>query len=76
MKEILDVSEIKEVNTDKMAPIAMVTQLLKDYDILHNKMLNVINAALDNGDNVTEQIITDFMRVLEKRNWMFTSWSK
>jgi starvation-inducible DNA-binding protein len=39
-------------------------------------MLNVINAALDTGDNVTEQIITDFMRALEKRNWMFTSWVK
>ena len=76
MKEILSISEIKEAKADKMTPIEMVNQLLKDYDILHNKMLNVVNASLDTGDNVTEQIITDFMRALEKRNWMFTSWSK
>jgi starvation-inducible DNA-binding protein len=76
LKEIIDVSEIKEAKADKMSPIEMVTQVLKDYDILHSKMLNVINAALDTGDNVTEQIITDFMRALEKRNWMFTSWVK
>ena len=76
MKEILSISEIKEAKADKMTPIEMVTQLLKDYDILHHKMLNVVNASLDTGDNVTEQIITDFMRALEKRNWMFTSWVK
>ena len=39
-------------------------------------MLDVVNAALDAGDNVTEQIVTDFMRNLEKRNWMFTAWTK
>ncbi|MBT8316694.1 MAG: DNA starvation/stationary phase protection protein [Lutibacter sp.] len=76
MKDILSVSEIKEAKADKMTPIDMVTQLLKDYDILHDKMLNVVNAALENGDNVTEQILTDFMQKLEKRNWMFTSWTK
>jgi len=76
MTEILDLSEIKEVKTDKMSAIGMTTEVLKDFDILHNKMLDVVNAALDAGDNVTEQIVTDFMRNLEKRNWMFTAWCK
>ncbi|NNC69734.1 MAG: DNA starvation/stationary phase protection protein [Flavobacteriaceae bacterium] len=76
IKEMLELSEIKEIKSDNMSSIAMVTELLKDYDILHNKMLDVMNAALDTGDNVTEQIITDFMRNLEKRNWMFTAWCK
>ncbi|MBT8385596.1 MAG: DNA starvation/stationary phase protection protein, partial [Bacteroidia bacterium] len=76
IKEMLNLSEIQEVKADKMSPIAMVTEVLKDFDILHNKMLDVINAALDTGDNVTEQMVTDFMRKLEKRNWMFTSWCK
>ncbi|MGB5361736.1 MAG: DNA starvation/stationary phase protection protein [Aureibaculum sp.] len=74
--EMQGLSEIKEVKSDKMSPIAMVTEVLKDFDILHNKMLDVLNAALDTGDNVTEQMVTDFMRKLEKRNWMFTSWCK
>lgn len=76
MTEILALSEIKEVKTDNMSAIGMTTEVLKDFDILHNKMLDVVNAALDAGDNVTEQIVTDFMRNLEKRNWMFTSWGK
>ena len=76
MAQILEISEIKEVKTDKMSAIGMTTEVLKDFDILHNKMLDVVNAALDAGDNVTEQIVTDFMRNLEERNWMFTSWGK
>ena len=76
MAEILNLSEIKEVKSDKMSAIGMTTEVLKDFDILHDKMLDVVNAALDAGDNVTEQIVTDFMRNLEKRNWMFTSWCK
>lgn len=76
MTEILALSEIKEVNTDKMSAIGMTTEVLKDFGILHNKMLDVVNAALDAGDNVTEQIVTDFMRNLEKRNWIFTAWGK
>lgn len=76
IKETLAMSEIKEVDSAKMSPIEMVTEVLKDYGILHDKMLNVINASLETGDNVTEQIVTDFMRGIEKRNWMFTSWCK
>ena len=76
MTEILNLSEIKEIKSDKMSAIGMTTEVLKDFDILHDKMLDVVNAALDAGDNVTEQIVTDFMRKLEKRNWMFTSWCK
>ena len=69
ISEILNLSEIKEVKTGNMSAIGMTTEVLKDFDILHNKMLNVLNAALDAGDNVTEQIVTGFMRNLEKRNW-------
>lgn len=76
IKQTLAIADIKEVDSTKMSPIEMVTEVLKDYDILHGKMLNVINASLETGDNVTEQIVTDFMRDLEKRNWMFTAWCK
>jgi starvation-inducible DNA-binding protein len=76
MTEILDISEIKEVKTDEITAIGMITEVLKDFDILHNKMFDVLNTALNAGDNVTEQIVTDFMRNLEKRNWMFTAWCK
>jgi starvation-inducible DNA-binding protein len=76
ISQILVISEIKEVKADKMSSTEMVTEVLKDYEILHDKMLNAMNAALETGDNVTEQIVTDFMRNLENRNWMFTAWCK
>lgn len=76
IEETLEMSTINEVRSERMEGTEMVYELLNDYGILHDKMLDVLNASLEAGDNVTEQIITEFMRDLEKRNWMFTAWSK
>lgn len=54
----------------------MVKDVLNDYNILHDTMLEVLNASLKIGDVATEDIITGFIKDLEKRNWMFTSWLK
>ncbi len=76
IEETIEMSEIQQVKSNRMEATDMVHEVLKDFDILHDKMLDVLNASLEAGDNVTEQIITEFMRDLEKRNWMFTAWSK
>jgi len=76
IEETIEVSDILQVKSEHMEATDMVQEVLKDYDILHDKMLDVLNASLEAGDTVTEQIITEFMRDLEKRNWMFTAWSK
>ncbi len=76
LEEILEMSTIREVESERMEATYMVRELLKDYGILHQKMMDVLNASLETGDNVTEQMITEFMSDLEKRNWMFTSWCK
>jgi starvation-inducible DNA-binding protein len=75
LKEILDLSEIKEIRKSS-STIDMVREVLEDFEILHDKMLNVLTAALETGDNSTEQMISEYMRDLEKRNWMYTSWCK
>ena len=75
LTEILKLSEIKEKKKSYSA-LDMVKDVLEDFEILHDKMLNVLTAALETGDNSTEQMISDFMRALEKRNWMYTSWCK
>ena len=54
----------------------MVKEVLNDFEILHNHMISSVSAALDTGDIATEQMVTDFLRELEKRNWMFTSFLK
>ena len=75
IREILDLSEIKEVKKTFSA-MDMIREVIEDFEILHDKMLNVLNAALETGDNSTELMISEFMRDLEKRNWMYTSWCK
>ncbi len=54
----------------------MVREILKDFEILHKNMLDVVNISLKNGDVATEHMITRFIEQLEKRNWMYTSWCK
>lgn len=75
MNKIMELSNIEEP-TKELSALEMVREVLKDYEILHNNMLDGINASLETGDVVTEQILTDFLSYLEKRNWMFTSYLK
>ncbi len=75
LKQHLKISRIKEVERE-LTPLTMVQEILKDFQILHDAMLNVLNAALKAGDSATEEIATQFMRRIEKRHWMFTAWSK
>ena len=75
MEKYLELSEIKEVEKT-LTSVAMVKEILKDFSILHNALLDVINAALETGDAATEQMATEFLTRLEKRHWMFTAWAK
>lgn len=75
LTEVIKKADIKEVN-EEMTSIGMVSEILKDFEKIHDSLLDVLTTALDNGDTVTEQLITDKMRYLEKRNWMYTSWCK
>ncbi|WP_298998115.1 Dps family protein [Flagellimonas sp. S174] len=75
LKKTLEMSEIQE-SEKKLTALETVRDVLKDFEILHENMISAIGAALDTGDIATEQMLTDFLRNLEKRNWMFTSFLK
>ncbi len=75
LNEVVKNAKIEE-QLDIIGSQDMVKDVLKDFGILHDTMLEVLNASLNIGDAATEQIITDFIRDLEKRNWMFTAWLK
>jgi len=75
LNEVVKNSNIKE-QSDLVGSRDMVEDILTDFGILHDTMLEVLNASLNIGDAATEQIITEFIRDLEKRNWMFTAWLK
>ena len=75
LQKTLELATIKEEKKN-LSAIEMVREVLQDYEILHDNMLDGINASLETGDIATEQMLTDFIRNIEKRNWMFTSFLK
>ena len=75
LKKTLELSKIKEQEKN-ISALEMVREVLHDYEILHDSMLDAINAALETGDVVTENMLTEFMTALEKRHWMFTDYLK
>jgi len=75
LNEVVKNATIKE-RLDIIGSQDMVKDILLDFGILQNTMLEVLNASSNIGDVATEQIITDFIRDLEKRNWMYTAWLK
>ncbi len=75
LQQHLNIANLKEQEKD-LAPIEMVQETLNDFRIIHDSLLDVLDASLQSGDTVTEEIITQFMRRLEKRHWMFTAWAK
>ncbi|RIV46480.1 Dps family protein [Flagellimonas pelagia] len=75
LQKTMEMAQIKEPSKELTA-IEMVREVLRDFETLHNNMLDGINASLDTGDVVTENMLTEFMTHLEKRNWMFTSYLK
>lgn len=75
LEKILEMANIQE-RVDKLTALEMVREVLKDFEILHSCMLDTLNSSLNTGDVATEQMITEFIRDLETRNWMFTSYLK
>lgn len=75
LNEIVKNSKIKE-QLGIVGSRDMVNDIIEDFGILHDTMLEVLNASLNIGDAATEHIITGFIMDLEKRNWMFSAWLK
>ena len=75
LQKTMELATIKEEKKN-LSAIEMLREVLQDYEILHDNMLDGINASLETGDVATEQMLTDFIRNIEKRNWMFTSFLK
>ena len=75
LEKSLELSKIKELEKNRSA-IEMVREVLKDFEIIHDDILSALGASLETGDVATEQMLTDFIRELEKRNWMYSSYMK
>lgn len=75
LKRTLELSKIKE-NEKNLSALEMVREVLRDFEIIHDSLLDGVNASLETGDVATERMLTDFITELEKRHWMFTSYLK
>ncbi len=74
MREYLENSEIKESGTD-LSAFEMVSEILKDYEIMLEYMFRVIEVSIDKGDSATEDMVKGFVKETEKNHWMLTAFS-
>lgn len=72
LKEYLDTAEIKETSAEITAT-EMVEEIINDYEVLLSFMAEVIDAAIENGDVGTEDMIKEFMKGIEKTHWMLSA---
>ncbi|MDW3195436.1 MAG: DNA starvation/stationary phase protection protein [Cytophagales bacterium] len=75
MREFLENSDIHESPTD-LSSIEMVSEVLRDYEMLLEQMFHVIEKALEHGDSGTEDMVKGFVKTIEKNHWMFTAFSQ
>lgn len=74
LKEYLEQSQIKEVGTN-LGSSQMVDEVLSDYRILLENMVDVVDAAIDVGDIGTQDLVNTFIKDMEKNYWMFTAFN-
>jgi starvation-inducible DNA-binding protein len=74
MQEYLTTSEIKETGTD-LSALEMVAEIIRDYELLLEKMFDVVEIAIDHGDSGTEDMVKSFIKKTEKNHWMMTAFS-
>lgn len=75
LKEYLEISQIKEVSKP-VTSAEMVHHILNDFEILLNLMNDVTAAATKINDRGTEDMMTTYIRQMEKSHWMFTAFLK
>jgi starvation-inducible DNA-binding protein len=71
-RNYLSNSEIKEV-INSLSTKEMIGEILHDYKTLLPQMRHVIEVAADKKDEGTVDLISDYLRILEKEQWMLQS---
>lgn len=67
-----DIKESRGLETSR----DLVRDILKDYSVMHESLLTAIESAVATGDSATELMLSEYIRDIEKRHWMYTSWLK
>lgn len=72
LSDYLEHSNIKESPADTPAD-KMVPTILEDYGILTSFLVEGIECANEHGDLGTADMLTKYLKRIEKRHWMFTA---
>lgn len=72
MKEHLQTSLIQEA-TGKETPEEMVQTTINDFKIISEALKNAMEAASEEGDDRTEDMLNAMYQSLEKHTWMLTA---
>ncbi|MGY6558001.1 MAG: Dps family protein [Nitritalea sp.] len=75
MRDYLEVADIKEVGTD-LHPHDMVREVLRDFEVLAENMNDAAENVAELGDKATEDMLVAFIKSIELKHWMFTSFLK
>src|SRR5699024_3627329 len=73
LKESLELSIIEEAGKDYTAE-QKVEDLSNDFDNISEQLVNAIEVASDDEDNVTEDMFIGMQTDIDKHNWMLKSY--
>lgn len=69
-------TRIKDQDDVTLTADAMVVELREDNKVLHDRLLEVKEAAEDVGDNATSGVVDDWIDQTEERIWFLNQTSK
>ncbi len=75
INQFIELSAIRD-DAGELTSLQMVQEVLKDFNVIHDDLLEASNYASNAGDIGTEEILASIISDLEKRHWMFTVWTK
>ena len=74
ISDYLDIADIPESNVEEK-DVQMVVVILENHKILIEQMRKIIDSAAAINDEGTVDMVTAFMKDLEKKSWMLDAWT-
>ncbi|WP_306643354.1 Dps family protein [Sanyastnella coralliicola] len=74
MKAYLNTANIREVESD-LTSDQMIEEILSDYQILLESLVDVLDTAIEIGDGGTEDLMKGYIKYVENNHWMWTAFS-
>ncbi len=69
-KEYLNISRIREIPTEGVDDVQLVSAILEDFATLIEIEREIMGTTADSGDDGTNDMINKFMQFKEKNTWM------